>query len=50
MLTDSSLKYYRDSTAEEVRHQVLGAPGRGLGGLVGSLEEYMDHRLPAVGR
>lgn len=43
MLTDSSLKYYRDSTAEEVRpcgkapcpHQALGGPGRGLGGLGG---------------
>lgn len=49
MLTDSSLKYYRDSTAEEVRHQVLGAPGRGSVGLGGSLA-YMDHHLLAVGR
>lgn len=32
MLTDSSLKYYRDSTAEEVRHQVLWGPWKEFGG------------------
>lgn len=61
MLTDSSLKYYRDSTAEEVRqlgaeapspHQQLVDPWKGLGwAQVGSVESRLPRahaRVPSL--